>query len=108
MCGSLEVVTRNRCEEHRGLHLREDARIDGFTRFADDPECQRFVADHPDGASLEEIGQALGICRESVRLIEEAALKKLGKRLALVGIRAEDAGEYFASRARVRGARPWA
>lgn len=39
--------------------------------------AQHFVATHPGGALLEEVGDALGITRERVRQIEQAALRKL-------------------------------
>ena len=36
-----------------------------------------FVEDHPDGATLEEVGAALLLTRERVRQIEESALQKV-------------------------------
>lgn len=55
--------------------------------YEDDCYAQRFVEAHPHGATLDEVGDALGIVRERVRQIEEQALEKLGagrqaKRLA--------------------------
>lgn len=52
---------------------------------ADDAEFQRFLADHPSGASLDEVGRAFDppLTRERVRQLEEIALRKLGMRLPL-------------------------
>lgn len=45
--------------------------------WEDDPWAQRFVEAHPGGATLDEVGQALGVERERVRQIEREALMKL-------------------------------
>lgn len=42
-----------------------------------DPWAQAFVDAHPDGASLEEVGDALGVTRERVRQIELIAMRKI-------------------------------
>lgn len=41
-----------------------------------------FIDKHPDGATLEEVGEVLGITRERVRQIEFSALRKLRRELA--------------------------
>lgn len=53
----------------------------------DDEETRRFVAEHPDGAGLEEIGAWLGLSRERIRQMEAAALEKLGAALHRAGVR---------------------
>lgn len=42
-------------------------------------ECYAFVDSHPSGATLDEVGQALGVCRERIRQIEAVALRKLAR-----------------------------
>lgn len=42
-------------------------------------EAHEVVAAHPDGMTLEEIGDILGLTRERVRQIEASALRKLRK-----------------------------
>lgn len=82
-----------------GLHARPHARIDSHTRFADDPEAQRFVEEHPGGATLEEVGAMFGITRERARQIEAKALAKFPHRLALVGnITVDELRAWLASR----------
>lgn len=49
------------------------------TPYEEDEACQRFVADHPGGATLGEIAEYMGVTRERVRQIEFGALKKLAK-----------------------------
>lgn len=76
------------------------ALIDGSTRYADDPRCRYVVAAHPDGLTLEQIGELMGVSRAAVWQIETQALESLRRRLALAGVRAEDLGEAIALRAR--------
>lgn len=58
-------------------------------------ECQKIVAEHPDGMTLEEVGEVLGVTRERVRQIESAALRKLRSGLGLGGTADYD-GQTFA------------
>lgn len=45
--------------------------------WEEDPYAQAFVEEHPNGATLEEVGEVLGVTRERVRQIEEVAKRKL-------------------------------
>ncbi len=59
--------------------------IDRVTRFEKDARCVRFVEEHPDGATFEEVGQELGCTRERVRQLEATALRKLLETLTAAG-----------------------
>jgi len=47
--------------------------------WADDALAQAVVAEHPDGMTLEEVGDLMGLTRERIRQIELTALRKLRK-----------------------------
>lgn len=47
--------------------------------WEEDPWAQEFVRENPEGATLEAVGEQLGLCRERINQIERAALKKLRK-----------------------------
>jgi hypothetical protein len=47
--------------------------------YEDDPWAQDFVARHPGGATIEEVGGALGMGRERIHQIEARAIDKLRK-----------------------------
>lgn len=66
------------------LALRERYPVRWDLPYDDDEACQRFVADHPNGATLGEIGALYGVTRERIRQIEAAALRKLKRRLAFL------------------------
>lgn len=51
-----------------------------------DAEVRAFVAAHPDGATLEECGEWLGVTRERVRQMEGEALVSLARELRRRGI----------------------
>ncbi len=80
-----------------GPRADDDGRYDGLTPeevaalrerypvvpdlpFERDAAAQRFVEDHERGASLAEVGALLGVSRERVRQIEQAALATLRRR----------------------------
>ena len=72
--------------------------------YEDDPWARQFVEAHPDGATLELVGEVLGITRERVRQIEEVALRKLrrgseGRRLRSVIVGMRDGVEVWGHRA---------
>lgn len=56
--------------------------------YEDDPWAQQFVAAHPDGATLEQVGAALGIVRERVRQLEESAIRKCRRAAQKLGAEA--------------------
>lgn len=64
------------------------------TRYVDDIETQLFVNAFPGGATLEEIGEFLGVTRERVRQMEADALRSLAMRLRLAGV--TESGEQSA------------
>lgn len=47
------------------------------TRWELDRDAQAFVEQHPNGGTLDEVGQFFGLTRERVRQIEAVALRKL-------------------------------
>lgn len=72
--------------------------IDATTPYADDVEAQRLVEANPDGMTLEQVGDVLGVTRERVRQIEAGALKSLRLRCALAGIEPEDVAAMLAGK----------
>lgn len=64
--------------------------IDADTRYSDDPAAQAFVAEHPDGATLQQVADAMGLCRARLVMVEWRALRRLRERLALRGVGPED------------------
>jgi hypothetical protein len=66
----------------RGIHARPQVRnalVHPTLPFEFDTAAQLFVDEHPHGATLDEVGEALGLNRERVRQIEHAALAKIRK-----------------------------
>lgn len=92
-CGAPHTarLTRDRCSACRGLHSRPTgAVVDATTRYEADVAAQLFVDAFPDGASTRVVGLALGVSRESVRLVEAVALEKLRRVMAARGWDAAD------------------
>lgn len=56
--------------------------------WEDDPGAQAFLAQHPGGATLEEVAAALGVTRERVRQIEEIAMRKCRREAERLGVEA--------------------
>lgn len=82
------------------VRSRPDARSVNVVPFSEDLGAQRFVKQHPDGATLEQVGAYLGVTRERVRQIESKALPRLLRYCKRAGISPEDVASYFASRSR--------
>lgn len=78
-------VFEHRCEGCRGVHVQEALDAGAFVHpslpYELDWACQILVNAHPEGLSLEQIGEALAITRENARKIELRALAKLRRRL---------------------------
>lgn len=85
-CSNVCRVDDGRCESCSA----QAAPIDSVTRYEDDPAAQRFVAEHPGGAMLEEIADVLGVTRQRVQQIEASALRHMRARMKLAGVAAED------------------
>lgn len=66
-----------RHESCKGAHLRPGAEVNLDLPFAVDPVAQRFVGEHPWGATRDEIAEVTGVSRELVRLVERNALRRL-------------------------------
>jgi hypothetical protein len=98
ICSAPSTRHGKRCEDCRGIHRTDGALVDSHTRYADDVAAQLFVAAYPDGATLEEVGDAFGVTKERIRQIENGALRHLESRLRLVGITAEDFMEVLMRR----------
>lgn len=92
--GSLGL-SRLRCVDCARSHAADTGPV---KRYCDDPEAQRFVAEHEDGATLDEIGVVLGISRERVRQIEAIALERFLARCALAGLSREDLTLFVSQR----------
>ena len=60
--------------------------IHPLTRFCDDPAAQAFVANHPGGATFEEVGVMFGLTRERIRQIERRAFEKLRASCLIEGL----------------------
>ena len=88
---------RARCDEHRFVRKdAPDSLVDHTSRIEDDPWAMEIA--RRGGATLEIVGDALGLTRERVRQIEEKARKKLAMSMPLVGIDASDIAAVLATR----------
>lgn len=88
---------RVRCDEHKRWRKDPpDSLVSHTTRFEDDPWAVEIA--RRGGATLEIVGEALGLTRERARQIEEIALRKLVPRLKLVGVDASDIARILAER----------
>lgn len=98
VCKRVPAIGRStRCLGCRGLHVvPQGSLVSHTTRFADDLAARMIAA--RGGATLELCGAALGLTRERVRQIEEAARRKLEPRLRLAGVGAEDVARILATR----------
>lgn len=90
VCGAKPATSSSRsgrCEDCAGLYMRSPpGSIDSTTPYTEDLACQRFVAKHPDGATLDEVGEMLGVTRERVRQIEAKALAHFRRRALIAGL----------------------
>ncbi len=96
-CGAAVATRGARCYscrwgKGRGLGERLDM------PWSEDVASQEFVEAHRGGATLEEVGEELGLTRERVRQIEAVALRKLVPRLALVGVEPDDVAAMLAAK----------
>lgn len=102
LCGEpAEHVTRSgRCEECEsgdggGVRIRANARMDAAIAhptlaFEKDYGARAFVVHHRDGATLDEVGRAIGVTRERVRQLEQLAFAKVRDACEREGIDAAD------------------
>lgn len=93
ICGDpVYARTTDRCEQHRGIHVNEvqHARVNHFTRYADDPEAQRIIDEWPSGAPLEVVAEAMGVSVTMISNIEQKAMRKLEEALRAAGIAGSD------------------
>jgi hypothetical protein len=98
---AIPTQTRGRCEECAGVHVGAvGALVDGTTRYGDDVAAQLFVGTFPRGASHALIGDAMGLTRARIQQVEAIALRKLARRLPLVGVEPDDVLHYLANRER--------
>lgn len=85
---AFDLPPRSVCDRLRAGWAPEDAVT--APRFAHHPkdgcpyefdlDARRFVVEHPNGGTLEEVGDHFGVTRERVRQIEAAALRQFQRR----------------------------
>lgn len=64
--------------------------------YALDPVAVALVERHPDGCTLEMVGEHLGLTRERVRQVQEIALAKIEAALTVDGLDAHDFARWLA------------
>lgn len=87
MCG-LPTTRRSKCSLCAGVRVQPGALVHPSTRYELDPAAQMIAS--MGGATLEMVGEAMGISRERVRQIEAVALRRLKARCRLAGITEAD------------------
>lgn len=89
-------------DEHHALVLARLAavpQLDPDLPWERDAECRAWMAEH-DESTLEEVGRAIGVSRERVRQIEEAALRKMRHGLEALDVGPEDLALILSRRSR--------
>lgn len=97
-----------RCVDCTGVNAAPEALVSPGSPYSEDLVAQRFVEEHPDGATLEEVGHYFGVTRERVRQMEVTAIEHLKKRCQLAGISREDVAAMLMSRGRGTTGEEWA
>jgi DNA-directed RNA polymerase sigma subunit (sigma70/sigma32) len=69
---------------------RPKSAISDVLPYEDDLVARVFVAMHPNGATLEEVGAMFDVTRERIRQIEAKAIRKLQAACAAEGLELED------------------
>jgi hypothetical protein len=81
-------------------NLEADAGHPGATswykpRYEDDDHCWYVVANHPEGLTLEQVGQLMGVTRERIRQIEAKIIRKVRKTNPQLADFLEDHRDHF-------------
>lgn len=106
-CGRLrpreDLSRTGRCTDCGSAHVERafarGAIVHPTLAYALDEAAQRFVAEHPDGATLDEVGAAIGMTRERIRQIEDDAIAKMRRRAPLAGLDDEAGDRRLMARA---------
>jgi hypothetical protein len=87
------AMTMPRRSSSKPVVEHEGSLVDGRRRFADDQHAVSAVLCKPDGMEHHEIGDLVGVGRERIRQIEEAALRKLRVGMRLIDLLGVDKAE---------------